>query len=378
VPDATAAPAGAAAPDATADGVETSRRGALASHLWTVWARVRHQLRGRRAPPAEPWQGRVEDPVLGPLRLTGRLRRVAGGDGEEAPDDGGLLILVHGLGGSTESHYMVRGALAAEAAGLACLRLNLRGADHLGEDYYHAALTADLHAALASPEVARYRRIYVLGYSLGGHLALRWATEPGDPRVASVAAVCSPLDLERAQEAIDGPAGWLYRRYLLRHLMRIYTAVAARRPVPLPVADAARLRRLRDFDQQIVAPRHGFASADDYYARASVGRRLAHLRLPALLANARHDPMVVAAAVRPAVAPPPPVSDRPLAATRRPRRLPRRRRPRPRPPRSRHPPRPAGHRLAAPAVTRWVVVRQPAKGFWTSRKAKRRKSESFV
>ena len=272
----------------------------LRPHFWTVAPRFRHSLRPLAPPAAEPWHGVVEDPAIGPVRLSGRLWRPSR-DGDD------LVVMLHGLGGDVDSHYMARGALAAERAGLACLRLNLRGADHNGDDFYHAGLTADVHAALASPELRGYRRIYVLGYSLGGHLALRFATEAGDPRVVRVAAVCSPLHLGRGQAAIDSPGAWLYRRYLIARLVRLYAAVAARhissRRVPMPLSEVARLRKIRDFDEWVVAPRHGFAGADDYYARASVAPRLAALRLPALLVNAAGDPMVRAQAVRPFLGP---------------------------------------------------------------------------
>jgi predicted alpha/beta-fold hydrolase len=269
----------------------------LRPHFWTVAPRLRHSLRPLATPPAEPWHGVVEDPAIGPVRLSGRHWRPPRGGDE-------LVVMLHGLGGDVDSHYMARGALAAERAGLACLRLNLRGADHNGDDFYHAGLTADVHAALASPELRGYRRIYLLGYSLGGHLALRFATEAGDSRVARVAAVCSPLHLGRGQAAIDSPGAWLYRRYLIARLVRLYAAVAARCPVPMPLSEVARLRKIRDFDEWVVAPRHGFAGADDYYARASVAPRLADLRLPALLVNAAGDPMVRAQAVRPFLEPP--------------------------------------------------------------------------
>lgn len=263
----------------------------LRPHFWTLVPRLAHSLRPVPAPPGEPWQTVVEDPVVGPVRLTGRLRR--------RPRGAGLVVLVHGLGGTCESHYILRGAVAAERAGLSCLRLNLRGADHGGEDFYHAGLTADLHAALASPELRQFQHVHLLGYSLGGHLALRYATEPGDARLVRVAAVCAPLDLGLSQHEIDRPGGWLYRRYLLRHLARLYAAVAARRPMPLSAAAAARLRKLRDFDELVVAPRHGFTGAEDYYARASVAPRLGSLRVPALLVNSAGDPMVRARAVQP-------------------------------------------------------------------------------
>jgi predicted alpha/beta-fold hydrolase len=262
-------------------------------HLWTIGPRLRHAVRPLTCPESRPWETIVEDPQIGPVRLTGRLREVPGA--EE------LLVLVHGLGGSINSHYMPRGAAAAERAGLSCLRLNLRGADRQGTDYYHAGLTADLHAALASPELRPYRRLYVLGYSMGGHVSLRLGTEAADPRLAAVAAVCAPLDLALSQREIDAPVLWLYRRYLLVNLGTLYAGVAARRPVPFPVERLGEIRTFWEWDNRIVAPRFGFAGAADYYARASVAPRLGELRIPALLLNAERDPMVPARSVRPAL-----------------------------------------------------------------------------
>ncbi|HKV10609.1 MAG TPA: alpha/beta fold hydrolase [Thermoanaerobaculia bacterium] len=271
---------------------------ALLPHLWTIAPRLRHGFSPARLPESRPWQTVIDDPKVGPVRLTGRLR--------EVPESDEVLVLVHGLGGCTDSHYMSGGVAAAEGLGISCLRVNLRGADRQGEDFYHAGLTADLHAALASEDLARYRRIYVLGYSLGGHVTLRLGTDEGDPRLVAVAAICSPLDLGRSVVEIDSPALWVYRRYLLKTLKDIYAAVAARRPVPLPVEQALRIRTIREWDDRVVGPRHGFADADDYYTRASVAPLLPRLRVPALLVNSDCDPMVPARAVRPAVENPPP------------------------------------------------------------------------
>lgn len=259
-------------------------------HLWTIAPRLRHGVRPLPAPESRPWETAVLDPVTGRVPVTGQLREVPGNED--------LLVLVHGLGGGISSHYMLRAARAAEAARISCLRLNLRGCDRRSGDFYHGGLTADLHAALASEELRRYRRIYALGYSLGGHVVLRLATEETDPRLAAAAAVCSPLDLALSQREIDAPSRWVYRRYLLSSLNSLYAAVATRSPVPLPVEEAARIRTLREWDDRIVAPRHGFAGADDYYARASVAPRLQDLRVPALLLNSETDPMVPARAVR--------------------------------------------------------------------------------
>ena len=300
----------------------------LMPHLWTVVPKVRHTLLPARPPASQPWETTVADPRWGTVRLSGWLTDAAdaGGTGGRlraaehtsrgrgmepgngagavpTPAPAELVLLVHGMAGSANSHYMPKAAAAAQAAGMASLRLNLRGSDGSGEDFYHAALTADLHAALASPALARFERIYVLGFSLGGHVALRLGAEEADPRLRSVAAVCTPIDLAASSRQIDSPASWLYRRYLVGAMARIYATVAARRPVPLPPAEAARIRKMREWDDRVVGPHHGFAGAGDYYARASAGPRLAALRRPALLVNSLHDPMVPAHTVRAALPP---------------------------------------------------------------------------
>lgn len=256
----------------------------LNGHLWTIAGSVRRTLAQRAAPRGTAWQTELDDPTVGRLRLHGVLH-VPSGARE-------LVLLLHGLAGSAESGYVRGAATRAARRGLASLRLHLRGADGSGQDFYHAGLTADLHAALASPELRPFERLYGLGYSLGGHVALRLACEGHDPRLRAVAAVCSPLDLDATAASIDGPGAVLYRRYLLRHLRSLYAPVAARRlDLPRP-AEVFRVRRLRAWDALTVAPRFGFSSAEDYYERASVGTVLDRLRCAALLVAGRWDPMV--------------------------------------------------------------------------------------
>jgi predicted alpha/beta-fold hydrolase len=241
----------------------------------------------------EPWESEVADARWGTVRIRGELHA--------PPHARALVLVVHGLGGSSDSLYVASVAPIAAALGLACLRLNLRGADGSGEDFYHAALTADLHAALSSPRLAAFSDIYVLGYSLGGHQTLCLAAEPGDARIRAVAAVCSPIDLARSAWAIDQPARAPYRHYVLRKLKTCYVQVAQRRELPTPVRNVLRARSIREWDACAVVPRYGFASTEDYYARASAAPRLGALRIPALLVNTEHDPMIPADTVRPAL-----------------------------------------------------------------------------
>lgn len=258
-----------------------------AAHAWTIAPSVWSDLRPRAAPPSEPWSTQLEDPVAGTVTLRGALQRAQGAEAHSC------VIVVHGLGGSIERPYCILAALAARRAGINCLRLGLRGADRKGQDFYHGGLTRDIEAAVASKSLAEFERIYVLGYSLGGHVTLRYATGTGlDPRVRAVAAVCAPLDLALSAEHIDAPGSYLYRRHVLAGLNEIYRAVAENKPVPTPLAQTLRARALRTWDSLTIVPRFGFANVAEYYREMSVGPRLGQLGLPSLLVQSTLDPMV--------------------------------------------------------------------------------------
>jgi predicted alpha/beta-fold hydrolase len=260
---------------------------ALSGHYWTLRPFLQGVLPGAsRGLDAQPWSLSVADPMLGSVRLSGRLFPAAGSRR--------LLLALHGLGGSAESSYLREALRAAHAAGMASLCLNLRGADGSGEDLYHAALTSDLHAALGSPELASFAELYVLGFSLGGHLTLRLASEPHDPRIRAAAAICAPLDLAHTSRELDSPERTLYRNYILRRLKACYVQVARRRALPTPLERVLRIKHLREWDELTVVPRFGFQSVDRYYQLASAAAQLSRLRARTLLVEAEHDPMVQA------------------------------------------------------------------------------------
>jgi predicted alpha/beta-fold hydrolase len=256
----------------------------IAAHFWTIAPTLLHGWAPRAAPLAQPWSGVVEDPRVGRVTLRGMLR--------ERADSDACLIVVHGLGGSPDAHYCMLAAWAAERSGCSCLRLSLRGADRSGEDFYHAGLVADLEAAASSAALARFERLYVLGYSLGGHVTLRYALGPNERRVRAVAAICAPLDLERSAQAIDRKQSLIYRRHVLTGLNGIYSEVARRGSVPTPLLDVLSARTIRQWDGLTVVPRYGFDSAEHYYSSMSVGPHLPELQIPALLVQSLSDPMV--------------------------------------------------------------------------------------
>ena len=248
----------------------------LSAHYWSLAPSIHHKLRpGLPDLGARPWHAIVPDARFGEVKLSGLYH--------EVPKARGFLLIVHGMGGRATSHYCLRAAAAAHRAGFSTLRLALRGADRQGEDFYHAGLTLDLRAALTSPEAARHEALYVLGYSLGGHVSLKLALECDAPPLRALAAVCPPLDLVECADTLDRDVPWAYRQYLLGGLKNIYLQVARRRSVPTPSHRVLRVTTVRDWDRLAVVPRHGFESPDHYYSGQSVAPHLGRLDVPALV-----------------------------------------------------------------------------------------------
>ena len=270
----------------------TSKSRRASGHLLTVGHLLRNLLRPPQPPPAERWHGELEDPIGGRTEVSGWLTRTGGGTD--------LVILVHGLGGNAHSPYLVRAARVATALGIDTLRLNLRGADPGAGDFYHGGLTAELHAAAADGAFAGYRRIAVLGYSMGGHVALRFAAEAEEPRLAAVATVCAPLHLRVVSEEFDRPSRHLYRYWVLRHLRRCFLELErAGAELPSRFEEIRGARTFRRWDSLTVVPRFGFADPYDYYERASAAAVLDRLRVPTLLVASRIDPVIPPWAIEP-------------------------------------------------------------------------------
>jgi predicted alpha/beta-fold hydrolase len=270
----------------------------IRGHLWTFAPFVAAHVRPARVAHSTPWSRAFEDPRRGTVTLTGRMHTMS-------PRRDRLVILVHGLGGSFESHYIRTASRALSRRGVSHLRINLRGADRKGgNDYYHAGLVDDLDATLACPEVSAFRQVFLWGSSLGAHVSLRFAAlREGHPSLAGVIAVCPPLDLAPGAVEIDHWSRRPYLNHMLRALCEIYGGVASHRgDVPISVERAKSIRSIRQWDDEVVAPWHGFESAQDYYAKVSVAPHLPSMKTPSLVVVGRDDPMIPTRVVHPSLA----------------------------------------------------------------------------
>lgn len=247
------------------------------------------------------WPLAAEDVVLeagGDVRLLLRATWQRGPRGERP-----ALLIVHGLGGSDRSPYVLSTGRLAWARGWHVVRANLRGAgdaEALCPRLYNAGLDADFIAivdalALTCPRVA------AVGFSLGGSVALLALGRNGprvSPALRGVAAVCPPLDLAACAGALERPANRAYQRYFMKKLRESYRRRQRLRPDLYAAGLERSLVSVRDFDEVITAHYGGYRHADDYYARSSAGPRLAGIGRPAFVLAAEDDPLVPADSVR--------------------------------------------------------------------------------
>lgn len=215
-----------------------------------------------------------------------------------------LLVLFHGLEGSSQSHYAQAFADFAREQHMAYAVPHFRGCSgeiNLAPRAYHSGDFEEVHWILARCRAVHPGPIVAVGVSLGGNALMRWAGEMGESAarmVSAVASVCAPLDLAAGGQAIGrGFNRLVYTRMFLNTMKPKAMQKLAQHP---GLFDAQALRaasNLYEFDNVFTAPLHGFKDVDDYWRRASAKPHLAGIRLPALAVNAQNDPFVPASSL---------------------------------------------------------------------------------
>jgi uncharacterized protein len=212
-----------------------------------------------------------------------------------------LLVLFHGLEGSSRSHYARAFAQQAKALGWHYAVPHFRGCSgelNLAPRAYHSGDHEEIGWILARLCERHGAPLLAVGVSLGGNALLRWAEEAGDGAgavVRAVAAVSAPIDLAAGGHAIGrGINRVLYTRMFLRSMKPKALAKLAQHPGLFDRNRLLAARTLYAFDDVFTAPLHGFRDVEDYWARASAKPHLHCIRVPALVVNARNDPFVPA------------------------------------------------------------------------------------
>lgn len=248
---------------------------------------------GRYLPPlfeAARWRGGDQIFETEPgVKVLGRWNWCGAGDGRP------VVVAIHGLAASSEAPYMRALAQTALEQGFDVLRLNVRncgGTEHLAPTLYHSGLTGDLRAVV---EQLAPTPLLLVGFSMGGNMALKLAGEWGYGAPGHVRAVCGisvPIRLDVCSKRLGRPFNRVYEIRFLRMLRR--TMARKRQLMPELFAGLAvnGARTIWEFDETITAPAFGFRGAQHYYDTASSARFLADIRVPTLLIQAQDDPFI--------------------------------------------------------------------------------------
>jgi predicted alpha/beta-fold hydrolase len=210
-----------------------------------------------------------------------------------------LLVLFHGLEGSSASHYAQAFAHWAREHGWRFVVPHFRGCSgeiNLAPRAYHSGDYEEVGWMLGRIRSQHRGKIVAVGVSLGGNALLRWAEEAGDTAarsVSAVSAVSAPVDLAAGGHAIGrGFNRLVYTPMFLRTMKPKALQKLAQHPGLFDRARLLAARDLYDFDNVFSAPVHGFRDTDDYWSRGSAKPHLARIRIPTLVLNARNDPFV--------------------------------------------------------------------------------------
>lgn len=207
-----------------------------------------------------------------------------------------LTILIHGLTGSQESHYIYSMARRLLDAGQRVLRINLRGAGPSRatcRGQYYAGRSQDFRALLANLPIELTRDgVRAAGYSLGGAMLLKFLGEEGETApLLAAATVCAPIDLSATCRRMLQRRNTIYHRRILG-MMKIEATAAGASISAEERAAILGSRSIWDYDEVFIAPRHGFAGAEDYYERCKPVRFMGGIRVPTLVLGALDDPWI--------------------------------------------------------------------------------------
>lgn len=214
------------------------------------------------------------------------------------PINAPALILVHGLEGCHESHYMRGLAHKAWHSGFNVIRFNQRNCadtEHLTPTLYNTGLSQDVRAV--AEELAGkdgIQAIWVAGFSMGGNLVLKMAAEAKDefPALQGVAAVCPNIHPAACVAALEQRRNWIYHEHFMVKLKARMTRKAKHFPGKWNLSLYPRIRTMSQFDDAYTAPDGGFRDAADYYERAGARHVLGNLRVPTMIITSQDDPFI--------------------------------------------------------------------------------------
>lgn len=211
-----------------------------------------------------------------------------------------LLIVSHGLEGSTDRDYMRSVVNYANENKWDAIAWNMRGCSgELNKLYssYHSGKSDDLDLVVNyALGLFNHKKIYLLGFSLGGNVTLKYVGERGEeihPIIKGAAALSVPVELKDSAFHLAKKSNWVYmQRFIKKFQPKLRSKVLRFPENNISENEIQKLKTFYDFDSLYTAPAHGFSSAEDYWEKSSSIVYLEGIRIPTLLINAKDDPFL--------------------------------------------------------------------------------------
>ena len=209
-----------------------------------------------------------------------------------------VAILSHGLEGDSRRKYILGMGRAFLKRGVDVVARNFRccgGEMNALPGMYHSGQTEDIQTVVNFCLKRGYKRIFLLGFSMGGNQVLKYLGEPEGRlpvQIAGAVVFSVPCDLTGCAKTLDMPSNRVYMEYFLRSLRVKIREKNRLYPELYPLQGLDDMKTFAEFDNRYTAPVHGFTSAADYWEKASSLPFLHKITVPTLLVNAKNDPFL--------------------------------------------------------------------------------------
>jgi predicted alpha/beta-fold hydrolase len=255
------------------------------SHLQTMWPSL-----FRPKKPINPRTERLELPDGDFLDLSW-----VGGH------NGPLVLILHGLNGGIDSHYVNGIMHAIASSGGRSVLMHFRGCSGVPNRLprsYHSGETGDLNTVIRELVIREPNTpIHIVGYSLGGNVLLKALGEGLPSNINSAVAVSIPFELAKTADNLCHGFSQIYQRHLVKGLVQNHIKKFTKIPSPIDFGPVETYTTFWEFDDAITAPLHGFKSAADYYAQSSSRQYLSKIQIPTLIIHSRDDPFTTACSI---------------------------------------------------------------------------------
>ena len=209
-----------------------------------------------------------------------------------------ILLILHGLEGSSQSHYVFGLAQAMVNRGWRAVAMEFRGCSQDPNRLtrrYHSGDTGDMEEVLLAIQQREPNTpLCAVGFSLGGNVLLKWLGESDNQPIKAAAAISVPFELAQVSSQFDKGFSKIYRYQFLKSLKKSAKKIVGIEKTGIDLTVLNQIKSLKDFDRLITAPLHGFIDDTDYYQRCSSRAFLSTIKIPTLILHAKDDPFIAA------------------------------------------------------------------------------------